>query len=100
MYKDGFAITAVVNSEILQPASSDHTYLQSSVISFADFNQEIKASKFEVKAYMKNFRHTSVDMERLFSISRISKNYLQGRLTPENHHRNEYLRKNEHLLYE
>ena len=84
----------------IQLASSDHTYLQSSIISFAEFNQEIEASKFEVKAYMNNFRPNSVDTEGLFSTSRTSKNYLQGRLTPENHHRNVYLRKNEHLLYE
>ena len=36
------------------------------IISFADFNQEIEASKFEVKAYMKNLRPTSVDTEQLF----------------------------------
>ena len=70
-----------------------------SIISFADFSQETEASKLEVRSYMKNFCPTPVDTERLFSVSRISKNYLQGRLTPENH-RNVYLRKNEHLLYE
>ena len=43
---------------------------------------------------MKNFRPTAEDTKRIFPISRISKNYLQGRLTPENHHRNVYLRKN------
>ena len=86
--------------QLIQPASSDHLYLQSFIISFADFNQEIEASTFEVKAYMKNFRPTLVVLERLFSISRISKNYLQCRLTPENHHQIVYLRKNEHLLYE
>ena len=41
-----------------------HIYLQSSIISFADFNQEIEASKFEVEAYMKNFRPTSIETER------------------------------------
>ena len=83
--------------QLVQPASSDHIYLQCSISSIADFNQEIQTSKFEVKAFMKNFCPTSVDTERLFSTSRISKNYLQGRLTPpENHHRNVYLRKNEH----
>ena len=40
----------------------------------SDVHQEIGASKFEVEAYMKNLRPTSVDTERLLSISRISKN--------------------------
>ena len=75
--------------QFVQPASSDHLYLQSSIISFADFNREMEASKFEIEAYMKNFCPTLVDTERLFSTSRIF-----------NHHRNVYLRKNEHLLRE
>ena len=79
--------------QLIQPASSDHLYLQSSIISFADFNQEMEASKFEIEAYMKNFCPTLVDTERVFSTSRIF-----------NHHRsssiNVYLRKNEHLLRE
>ena len=40
----------------------------------SDVHQELEASKFEVEAYMKNFRPTSVDTERLLSISRISEN--------------------------
>ena len=75
--------------QLVQPASSDLLYLQSSIISFADFNQEMEASKFEIEAYMKNFCPTLVDTERLFPISRIF-----------NHRRNVYLRKNENLLRE
>ena len=75
--------------QLVQPASSNHLYLQSSTISFADFNQELEASKIETEAYMKNFFPTLVDTGRLFSVSRIF-----------NHRRNVYLRKNEHLLRE
>ena len=90
----------VGTGQLVQPALSDRIYLQSSIISFADCNQEIKVSKFDVKGYMKNFRATSVDTEQLLSISRISENYLQCHSTKENHHRNVFLRKNEHLFYE
>ena len=34
---------------------------------------------------MKNFRLDSIDPERLFSLVRLSKNYLQNRLSAENY---------------
>ena len=44
--------------------------------------------------FMKNFRPGSVDPERLVSLGRLSKNYLQNRLSAENHSRNVFLNKN------
>ena len=40
----------------------------------------------------------SVDPERLFSLCRFSKNYLQCRLTAEHHSRNVFINKNERFL--
>ena len=45
-----------------------------------------------------NFRPSSVDPERLFSLCRLSRNYLQNRLSPENHSRNVFLNKNKRFL--
>ena len=52
---------------------------------------------FDIMAAMTNFKPASVDPERLFSYGRISKNYLQNRLSLANHDRNVFLSKNQHL---
>ena len=51
-----------------------------------------------IEDYLKSFRPASVDPERLFSLCRFSKNYLQCRLTAEHHSRNVFINKNERFL--
>ena len=56
----------------------------------------MNSSNFHFNLYLKNFRCTSVDPGRLFSLGCLTKNYLQSRLIPENHDRNVFVAKNEH----
>ena len=56
------------------------------------------ATHFIIEDYLKSFRPASVDPERLFSLCRFSKDYLQCRLTAEHHSRNVFINKNERFL--
>ena len=53
---------------------------------------------FDIDVAMKSFRPTSADPERLFSLTRISRNFLQNRMLPENQARNAFLNKNCYLF--
>ena len=67
-------------------------------ISYHDYVQRIDTENFHLEQWMQNFRGTSCDPERLFSYGRISKNFLQNRMTAENHSRNVFLNKNKSFL--
>ena len=81
-----------------QQPSEDHVYVGSEILSFQDFNSRVEKDVFDIMEFLKNFRPASVDPERLFSFCRLSKNFLQNRLSPENHSRNVFLNKNKHFL--
>ena len=74
--------------------STDHRYTagSSSTMSLMAFKKNKKVNTktggFTVSAVMRNLRPSTADPERLFSFGRLSKNYLQTRLTPEHHDRN------------
>ena len=84
--------------------STDHRYTagSSSTMSLMAFKKNKKVNTktggFTVSAVMRNLRPSTADPERLFSFGRLSKNYLQTRLTPEHHDRNVFLNKNSHIL--
>ena len=96
VYKDNIPITAVAKSEA--NAQNDHGYNLGTEITLADFERRICADDFRVEAYMITFKPASVDPERLFSLCRYSKNYLQCRMTAAHHARNVFLKKNEKFL--
>ena len=79
-------------------AQNDHGYNLGTEITLADFERRICADDFRVEAYMITFKPASVDPERLFSLCRYSKNYLQCRMTAAHHARNVFLKKNEKFL--
>ena len=81
-----------------QQPSEDHVYVGSEILSFQDFNSRVEKDVFDIMEFLENFRPASVDPERLFSFCRLSKNFLQNRLSPENHSRNVFLNKNKHFL--
>ena len=65
-------------------------------MSYKDIKKQSKQDNgFDIMAAMTNFKPASVDPKRLFSYVRISKNYLQIRLSPDNHDRNVFLSKNQ-----
>ena len=69
-----------------QQPSEDHVYVGSEILSFQDFNSRVEKDVFDIMEFLENFRPASVDTERLFSFCRLSKNFLQNRLSPENYH--------------
>ena len=79
-------------------AQNDHGYNLGTEITLADFERRKCADDFRVEAYMITFKPASVDPERLFSLCRYSKNYLQCRMTAAHHARNVFLKKNEKFL--
>ena len=82
-----------------QPPSSDHGYVTTTkAMSFAEYVNRIEDNQFDIKEHLINFRPTSSDTERMFSLGRLSKNYLQTRLSPENHSRNLFLAKNKQFF--
>ena len=78
--------------------SDDHIYNQDANLTFEDFEIEVEENSFGIKKYMKNFQRTSADVERMFSLGRISKNFLQNRLLGENHSRNVFLDKKKSVV--
>ena len=79
-------------------AENDHLYNLDNDITFEDFSKKVTEEDFRIENYMKSFRPASVDPERLFSLCRYSKNYLQNRMTAENHARNVFITKNTQFL--
>ena len=69
-------------SEQTPALSADHQYsVGNSIPSYTKFSVASDSETFIVVDFMKNFRPGSVDPERLFSLGRLSKNYLQNRLS-------------------
>ena len=79
-------------------AENEPLYNLDNIISFEDFSKKVTEEVFRIENYMKSFRPASVDPERLFSLCRCSKNYLQNRMTAENHARNVLITKNTQFL--
>ena len=86
-------------SEITPIADNqDHGYSVQPTLDFDAFNLDDDKQSFDIDVAMKSFRPTSADPERLFSLTRISRNFLQNRMLPENQARNAFLNKNCYLF--
>ena len=81
-----------------QIPSSDHVYIDTPVMSFCNFTERTESEDFNILYFLKNFKPTSCDPERLFSLCRLSKNYLQNRMTPDNQSRNVFLAQNKRFF--
>ena len=57
------------------------------------------SSEFDIIDALDGFIPANVDAERLFSWGRLSKNYLQCQMSPDNHSRNVFLNKCQHLIW-
>ena len=79
-------------------AEIEHLYNLDNDITFEDFSKKVTEEDFRIENNMKSFRPATVDPERLFSLCRYSKNYLQNRMTAENHARNVFITKNTQFL--
>ena len=79
-------------------AENQHLYNLDNDITFEDFSNKVTGEDFRIETYMKSFRPASVAPERLFSLCRYSKNYLQNRMTAENHASIVSITKNTQLL--
>ena len=90
---------ALSNTETAQLPSSDHEYTTGSgSISFSAFVDRVNKDQFNILEFLLNYRPTSSDPERLFSLCRLSRNFLQCRMLPETLARNVFLNKNSHFL--
>ena len=78
----------------VQIPTADHMYSEASDISFHDFDARTEMDNFEILEWLENFRPTSVDTERMFSFARLSRNFLQNRLSTASHSRNVFLNRN------
>ena len=68
-------------------------------MTFNDFlSRKRPAPSLDLSSVLLNLKPTSVDSERLFSLGRLSKNHLQGRMFAQHHDRNVILIKNAHLI--
>ena len=78
---------------------SDHVYTPQRR-SYKDIKRNsVTADNFCLFTAIDSFVPGSVDPERLFSWGRLSKNWLQAQLSPENHSRNVFLNKNTRFVY-
>ena len=77
----------------------DHTYTPVAVMpqkpmTFNDFlSRKRPAPSLDLSSVLLNLKPTSVDPERSFSLGRLSKNHLQGRMSAQQHDRNVFLKK-------
>ena len=76
----------------------DHGYSVQPTLDFDAFNVDDDKQSFDIDVAMKSFRPTSADPERFFSLTRISRNFLQNRMLPENQARNAFWNKNCYLF--
>ena len=77
---------------------NDHAYNLDADVPFHDFSKPLLDENFYIQHYMKSFLPVSVDLERLFSLCRHSRNYLQCRMTVEKHSRNLFFRGQGHFV--
>ena len=96
-----------LHARVLQSANShsaaeDHSYLPGEkTLTLEEFivqDAEDNAPDFDPIPHLKNFKPCSVEPERLFSNCRLSQNFLQYRLLPENLARNVFLSKNKPVV--
>ena len=73
-----------------------YTNTESSYKSFKDRKQQSRG--LDNLNALDGFVSSNVDAERLFSWGRLSKNYLQGQMSPASHSRNVFLNTFQHLL--
>ena len=82
-----------------QVVSAGHAYIApKKVCRLTEFVEQSMSDGFDIFSYIQNFRPISCDPECLFSLCRLTNNYLQNRLTPANHSRNVFFNKNKHLI--
>ena len=77
-----------------QLPAAEHAYVSDDIIPLDEFLEEVQDDEFDVRSHMKNFRPSSSDAERLFSLCRLNRNYLQNCMSVHHHRRNVFLNKN------
>ena len=99
--------TCLPEPEQITTVFSGHDYTPSEVMSLSTFkdlenqlnhSESNEESDFDILPYLTNFKPSTVDAERLFSLGRLSKNYLQRRMSPQIHERNVFIAKNKLLF--
>ena len=97
VFADHMRERLVVDAE--QNEADDHAYVEPEDLTLEEIEARIESDDFDIKKYMKNFRPTSCDAERLFSFCRISKEFNQSRMSPDIHSRNVFLKENERFVH-
>ena len=78
---------------------TEHSYGAELASSYKTFKDQCQnSSEFDIIDALDGFIPANVDAERLFSWGRLSKNYLQCQMSPDNHSRNVFLNKCQHLI--
>ena len=78
---------------------TEHSYGADASSSYKTFKDQCQnSSEFDIIDALDGFIPVNVDAERLFSWGRLSKNYLQCQMSPDNHSRNVFLNKCQHLI--
>ena len=83
----------ITSQTVVQEPSADHAYNERAEMSFANFVYEQDESIFQLNNNLSDSKPTSADVERFFSSGRLSKNFLQSRMSSENHSTNVFLKK-------
>ena len=82
------------NQRLRRFETAEHAYVSDDIIPLDGFLERVQDDEFDVRSHMKNFRPSSSDAERLFSLCLVNKNYLQTRMSVHHHQRNVFLNKN------
>ena len=98
LYADGEFHDYIRHKMVPNIDGGEHGYTntESSYKSFKDRKQQ--STGLDNLDALDGFVSSNVDAERLFSWGRLSKNYLQGQMSPASHSRNVFLNECQHLL--
>ena len=97
LYHDGAFFDYIKRkSNFSHRADDEHTY-GPRISSYKEFKENC-IEGFDIMDALEGFVPCNVDAERLFSWGRLSKNHLQGQMSPANHSRDVFLNTSKHLV--
>ena len=99
LHGDGTFYDYIRRKKMSVVEDTEHSYGADANSSYKTFKDQCQnSSEFDIIDALDGFIPANVDAERLFSWGRLSKNYLQCQMSPDNHSRNVFLNKCQHLI--
>ena len=99
LHGDGTFYDYIRRKKVPVVEDTEHSYGADASSSYKTFKDQCQnSSEFDIIDALDGFIPANVDAERLFSWGRLSKNYLQCQMSADNHSRNVFLNKCQHLI--